>query len=70
MRTHKIIGAVEFLDDDGKKVGEIRGPSQRHAYAMSIAPEMLAALEDALEETESPVFRQRLIDLIAKANGE
>lgn len=86
MKTHKIIGAVEFWDDDDRKVGEVRGKAQRYAYAMAAAPNLLEACKfwlgavqnslalrlalADLPEGAGPALVEMLQDAIEKAEGE
>ena len=42
-RTHKIIGAVQIIDEGGRVTGEIRGYAQNDARTIAAAPDLLAA---------------------------
>ena len=44
-RTHKIIGAVEIIDEGGRVVGQIKGYAQQDAKAMAAGPALLEACE-------------------------
>jgi len=66
MHTHKVIGAVYFLDDDDRMIGEVRGPAQVHAYAMAAAPELYALVEYLIDQPMSEV-ELRLPEIRARA---